>query len=132
MGMAENGIGGLDLNGLTNSVYLSHHHHHPMSQTLPMAASNKSPSFSANSLRKRPMASRMQQYLNGDANDLQQQQQQQQQQQDCDWDKLEEAAKVIASVQHAFEMSDTEMNDYTDDNEYQHIPAVNSHRSQIW
>ena len=27
---------------------------------------------------------------------------------ECDWDKLEEASKVIANVQHAFEMSDPE------------------------
>lgn len=59
--------------------------------------------------------------MNGDLNDLQQQ--------DCDWDKLEEAAKVIANVQHAFEMSDTEtMNDYNDENEYQHIPAHTTNR----
>lgn len=29
---------------------------------------------------------------------------------ECDWDKLEEASKVIANVQHAFEMSDPECN----------------------
>lgn len=51
-----------------------------------------------------------------------QQQQQQQQVDDCDWDKLEEAAKVIANVQHAFEMSDTEINEYNDDEQtYHHL-----------
>ena len=31
---------------------------------------------------------------------------------DCDWDKLDEAAKVIANVQHAFELTDSEMGEY--------------------
>ena len=34
---------------------------------------------------------------------------------DCYWDKLEEAAKVIANVQHSFEISDNEINDFNDD-----------------
>jgi len=39
---------------------------------------------------------------------------------ECDWDKLEEAAKVIANVQHAFEISDNEMNDFNDDDQNYH------------
>ena len=31
---------------------------------------------------------------------------------DCNWDKLDEAAKVIANVQHAFEISDSEINEF--------------------
>jgi len=52
-----------------------------------------------------------------EANNLQQQQQQQQNQfleqksDECNWDKLDEAAKVIANVQHAFEISDCEINE---------------------
>lgn len=34
---------------------------------------------------------------------------------DCDWDKLDEAAKVIANVQHAFELTDNEMGEYNND-----------------
>ena len=41
---------------------------------------------------------------------------------ESDWDKLEEAAKVIANVQHAFEMSDNEINDYNDEGQtYHHL-----------
>lgn len=33
----------------------------------------------------------------------------------CDWDKLDEAAKVIANVQHAFELTDNDLNEYSND-----------------
>jgi hypothetical protein len=49
-----------------------------------------------------------------EANNLQQQQQNQfleQKSDECNWDKLDEAAKVIANVQHAFEISDCEINE---------------------
>lgn len=62
MAQAENGMNGIDLNGLSNSIYLSQQqlHHHHMTPTLPSSA-NKSPSFSTtNSLRKqRPMPNRL-------------------------------------------------------------------------
>jgi len=111
----ETGMNSIELNGLTSSIYQQQ---------------SNSPSFSVNNSLKgrtrQPMHSRIQQYLAGsdlvgnepglDANS-------------CDWDKLEEAAKVIANVQHAFEMSDTENgnnNNEFGDEEYQHL----SHRSQ--
>ena len=48
-----------------------------------------------------------------EANNLQQQQQYlEQKAESCDWEKLDEAAKVIASVQHAFEKTDCEMNEF--------------------
>ena len=42
---------------------------------------------------------------------------------ECDWDKLEEAAKVIANVQHAFEMSDMEQTTPTNLHDMQNMFA---------
>ncbi len=109
----ENGINSIDLNGLNNSIYQQQ---------------NNSPSYSANSLKGRggrqPIHSRIQQYLSSElaSNELSLDGN------NCDWDKLEEAAKVIANVQHAFEMSDNENanNIEFNDEEYQHL----NHRNQ--
>lgn len=106
----------MDLNGLTNSIYMSQ-----------QQLTNKSPSFSVNSLKGRLRPNQIQNRINQYLSNTEQTDQIQgvDAKIDCDWDKLEEAAKVIANVQHAFEMSDTENNEYNDE-DYAHL----NHRSQ--
>ena len=101
--------------------------------TIPHAHyNNSSPSFTVNSLKTRNRqqlnklindTSRLHQYMDSNEMLVPPPPPPPEPKSDCDWDKLEEAAQVIANVQHAFEMSDNEINEYNDDEQlgYHHI-----------
>lgn len=148
---------------LNNPIFMNSQSHlnNPYMPQQTTHYNNHSPSFSVNSLKLRnsrnqyAMNNKFNQHYLNDSNDLitsscsiapvsntttatitaTTQLQTEQQPDDCDWDKLEEAAKVIANVQHAFEMSDTDMNEFNDDEQtYHHLNhrsnnTINRHRA---